>query len=67
MNKLQGMVSKHLCHWDLQLSARTLRDLTFEITSFSCIKKLETFSQKLLKTNIEDNVDTVIYKFQIFT
>lgn len=67
MNKLQGMVSKHLCHRDLQLSARTLRDLTFEITSFSCIKKLETFSQKLLKTNIEDNVDTIIYKFQIFT
>lgn len=44
MNKLQGMISKHLCHRDLQLSARTLRDLTFEITSFSCIKKLESFS-----------------------
>lgn len=63
MNKLQGMISKHLCHRYLQLSAHTLRDLTFEITSFSCIKKLESFSWKLLKTNIEDNVDTVIYKF----
>lgn len=57
------MISKHLCHRYLQLSAHTLRDLTFEITSFSCIKKLESFSRKLLKTNIEDNVDTVIYKF----